>query len=516
MKVYADILKANIEKLLSLYNTDPLSPTYGYGDRLYWGWKISDFANGTFQGGVHALSVAYKLGLIESKEFLFKLIDSAILAIEKIRDRHGSMVEAYPRENSFCVTALVAFDTLSAIKHLDGNLNEEKRKKYFSVISPLIDFITKHDEEHAVISNHLATAVAAITLWNRLTGASNPRGKQLLEVIYRHQSKEGWYREYDGADPGYQTLSTYYLASAFEDTGDAQLKESLLRSGEFLQYFIHPDGTIGGLYGSRNTEVYYPGGIVAFAPHYDVFKNIALQSAQAIKERSHILPDSIDANNYVPLINSYAYAAVQPYVSTSLTLPFQQAFEKDFKDAGLFIKSTASYYCIINYKKGGTLKVFNKKTGKLDLEDGGIFGKLSNGKTFSTQMADDSNTFEQRKISDSFFEINKSQPTAFTTLVLRLFALTIFRSVALGNLFKKQIVGMLMTGKKKIDGSAIRQFEFSEDKILVKEKITKPSGCTEIGHCGFAKSIHMASSGYYNYHKTVAPEKSQLVTFVTE
>lgn len=59
-------------------------------------------------------------------------------------------------------------------------------------------FITKHDEKHAIISNHLATGVAAIALWNKITGETNSRYKELLGLIYDNQSEEGWYKEYEG------------------------------------------------------------------------------------------------------------------------------------------------------------------------------------------------------------------------------------------------------------------------------------------------------------------------------
>jgi hypothetical protein len=55
-----------------------------------------------------------------------------------------------------------------------------------------------------------------------------------------------------------------------------------------------------------------------------------------------------------------------------------------------------------------------------------------------------------------------------------------------------------MTGKNKIDGKVVREFIFNEDKIIVKEKITKPNNCQKIGHFGKVKAIHMASSGYFN------------------
>jgi len=41
-----------------------------------------------------------------------------------------------------------------------------------------------------------------------------------VQQIYDHQSREGWYEEYGGADPGYQTLCTFYLARLWQYTGD--------------------------------------------------------------------------------------------------------------------------------------------------------------------------------------------------------------------------------------------------------------------------------------------------------
>ena len=83
MNTYKRVLRDNLPKLFSLYNLDPYSSTYGYGDRLYWGWKVSDFANATMQGGVHALAIAIKLGLIGNIEFTLEVIDSAIKATPK-------------------------------------------------------------------------------------------------------------------------------------------------------------------------------------------------------------------------------------------------------------------------------------------------------------------------------------------------------------------------------------------------------------------------------------------------
>ncbi len=516
---YKEVLKESISRLLSLYNLDANAPTYGYGDRINWGWKVSDFANGTLQGGVHSLAIIIKLGLFPNENFLLMIIDSAIRAISRIRRKNGSMEEAYPYESSFCVTALVAFDVLSAIKLLGDKLSDDRRQDYLEIIRPLIGFITKNDEEHAIISNHLATGAAAIARWNLLSGEQNPRSTELLDVIYRHQSEEGWYQEYEGADPGYQTLATYYLAAVYEDTQDDRLLKSLERSAAFLKYFIHPGGTIGGLYGSRNTEVLYPGGIVALSDKIADFAIMAKAIHQSIVDGRHIYPGQIDIGNFVPLLNAYAYAAWKfesrqdAINQADPVIPAQTEFRKNWPGAGIYAVAMPNYYALVNYKKGGTMKVFDKNTGTLDLEDGGIFCTMNNGRKCSTQQYDERIDFEQEAFTTTFYVINESLPSPVTTIILRLLGITVFRSLWLGNVFKKLIVRRLMTGKRKAGGSVQRKFQFNDDRILVTEEIHPPSNASKAGHMGKVKAIHMASSGYYLPQMAEQPDQSKYVTF---
>ncbi len=520
MNIYKTVLKNNLKKLLSLYNADRNSATFGYGDRDYWGWKIKDFNNATLQGGVHSLSIALKLGLFSREEKLYVLntIDAAIMAVNSIRDKNGSVVEAYPHENSFCVTALVAFDILSCIMNIDSLVSNNEKSKYLDTVKPLIDFINKYDENHAVISNHLATGAAAIALWNEVSGDKNERYEELLEIIYANQSDEGWYREYEGADPGYQTLCTYYLSAIYNITGESRLYDSLKKSAVFLEKFIHPDGTIGGLYGSRNTEVCYPGGIVALSSKIEEF---ALLAKYLEPGSQSIFPENIDMGNFVPLLNSYAVAAIiyesnnQRITKCRLNPFFSLCKSINFKDAGLFLLSTRNYFAIVNYKKGGVIKVFNKSTGLLEIEDGGLFGILENGKKFSTQIYNYSVDFSNNTIESDFYLLNESYPNSVTTIILRILSITLFKSVFLGDLFKKAIVKMMMTGKTQIDGKAKRNFKFLQDKIIVVEKIVKPKKCVMIKRMGKSKSIHMASSGYFHkqdYHN----KTSRLIEFIND
>lgn len=514
MNIYKDILKSNLGKLLNLYDMDSSSPTLGYGDRSYWGWKTSDFANATMQGGVHSLAIALKLNLCEDKDLITRTIDQAIRAIPSIQDNKGGLQEAYPLEHSFCVTALVAYDVLSAIQLLE--LEDTKKMEYLSIVEPLIEFISKYDEEHAIISNHLATAVAAIALWNITAKKQNHRDKELLQIIYHHQSEEGWHKEYEGADQGYQTLCIYYLSAAFLVTKDNTLKDSIAHSLSFLKYYIHPDNTIGGLYGSRNTEVYYPGGMVALSNIFEDAKLFAKAMKDGIANEAHLLPQDIDAGNYIPLLNSYAFAALHyEESSTNSEPPYKTVFEKDFSNAGIFLKSTNSYFAIVNYKKGGTIKVFDKTSNQLDLEDGGLLAIDNRGRKYSTQQFDSSIDFNEREIIASFYLMDKSSLTPMKMILLRFLSLTVFKSIGLGNSFKKMVVKKLMTGKNKSKAKAIRKFHFTDSKIQISESIASGYHFKSVDHAGKFKAIHMASSGYYTKQTISNKRPSKLVEFDT-
>ena len=106
-----------------------------------------------------------------SEESVIKRIQGMFVGAEKLRYRNGSLAEAFPYESSFCVTALVAFDLLSAVELLDKRLSVGTINRYLAVVKPMISFLLKVDETHANISNHIATAAAAVSGVAREAGA---------------------------------------------------------------------------------------------------------------------------------------------------------------------------------------------------------------------------------------------------------------------------------------------------------------------------------------------------------
>ena len=82
------------------------------------------------------------------------------------------------------------------------------------------------------------------------------------------------------------------------------------------------------------------------------------------------------------------------------------------------------------------------------------------------------------------------------------------------NVFKKQVVKLLMTGKQKVGQKVSRQFEFGDDGIVITESLVGSQSVKNPRHVGKFKSIHMASSGYYLPQHAHSNNKSKYVKFI--
>ena len=106
---YLKEIRANLPRLLSLFDNDRTSFSYGIGDRYHWAWGLIDFGNGTFQGAAHGLARLWSAGLWPyptTRSLFLERIDSIIQAASKLTRWDGSLEEAFPYEGSYCVTAL--------------------------------------------------------------------------------------------------------------------------------------------------------------------------------------------------------------------------------------------------------------------------------------------------------------------------------------------------------------------------------------------------------------------------
>ncbi len=510
---YKESIERNLPRIFSLFDTDISSSSYGVGDRFYWSWGLIDFGNGSFQGVAHGFSRLLIAGLLPewvSETAIMERIDAMFVGANKLTRKDGSLEEAFPYEGSYCVTALVAFDLISSVVLLGDKLESNKKSQYISVVRPMIGYLLVADEHHAFISNHLATAAAALFKWEKVTGETvSGKAEEILERIYTNQSQESWFLEYDGADPGYQSLCCYYLADAFETTKDERLKLSLLRSIDFLQYFVHPDGSYGGLYGSRNTRLYYPAGFEYLAQYSPTASSIASYMRDSVEQNRVVGLDSIDEPNMTPMFNCYCWAAElcnkgKP-VSTGSPLPFENEkfYNIYFEEAGIFINRGDDYYTIIGIHKGGV--VYHFQDGKLTILDAGLLFLGVKEQSYSTQRYSRNNNYSitdnEISITSDIKPMSKRLFQPWQMIILRLLNISVMRKYRIREFIKKILVKILITRDGMKIGNNLRKIKLGyhlsiDDIYNVKSNVFLQKGVNQF------VSIHMASKGYWQKQDT--------------
>jgi hypothetical protein len=494
-------------RLLSQLNRDPATPTYGCFDRRYWAWKLVDFPEATFQRNIHSLCWFMDQPEAESSNNLVEFIKAGLFYTLEIQHKDGSFDQAYPNEHSYGATAFLLPDLITAYQKIKEFFPQDERVFIENRLMRSADFLCKTAELHGFIANHLAGAALALLKSYQLFGEIKYKSESstIVDRIIENQSDEGWFQEYNGADPGYQTLCMYYLAQIFQIERSDKLHNALERSLQFVQFFIHPDGTFGGEYGSRRTEIYYPGGIAILSQEFPAAAEMHTFMKESIRTGHTVNLIDIDMGNLAPLLSNYITAvSIAECASGSYSLPNKQKeITQVFKSAGLVIIATPAYYAVLGTSNGGVLKVFNKETNTLIYDDCGLLGKISNGQKFSSQITNlnnpikrDGNVFE---ISSTFKKIPAQFPTPLNYLLLRIANLTLMRCQFFNEAVKKVFVKLLINKNSPIPLRRIRKIEFKQSIIYIADKIEKtgPIQIKTLLYGNKFSTIHMASARYF-------------------
>jgi hypothetical protein len=366
--------------------------------------------------------------------------------------------------------------------------------------------LCKNDEKHGILSNHLAAAVAA--LYNAYLITVNrefqERSHYFLRKIYRHQSNEGWFEEYGGVDPGYQTLCLFFLARVWQRTKDDALLGRLKSAIEFLSHFVHPDTTIGGEYASRNTEFYFPAAFEMLSEEFALAGKIAQFMRGGIESQLTAGLSVVDSYNFFPMLNNYIFAGLSALAQDrSEELPFQKKLQKYYKEAGVYIKSSDKYYAIVGVSKGGVIKVFDKERRVLLYSDCGYWMRLKNGNVFSSQSLDRSRTVsfdrDMIELSSRFSQTTGKifHPGLF--IFFRILTLSLGRLPFFASWIKCALVKALVLKKINIGCILSRTIEFKDNQIHIIDIIDNIDSVNPVFLTRGDKftTIHMGSSQYF-------------------
>ena len=494
MNPYKDIVLNNTAKILSLLDRDEDSPTYGCFDRDHWHYKIRDFASAILQQGCLVLAQVFSNkfdgNIYYNNEKIKKWSIAAINYWVKIQHRDGSFDEYWPNEHGYPPTVFSTYAVSETYRILD--LDDTRIKK---ALLKSARFLLKKKESGAV--NQEIASVAALYSVYLTTKKKEllPKIKIKLKNMLKLQSKEGWFPEYGGADIGYLSVSLHFLAEYYRLSKDRRILTNIRKLVEFIQYFIHPDGSSGGDYGSRNTQYFMRGGLEIVA------KEIPLAGAIADKLLTNH-PDTTD-QRYIEhyCLHSYVSALIHHQKrKKNLRLPCETACDKYFHESGLVVKRQDDWYCIVNLNKGGTVKLY--KGNKNIVNDCG-YRVWKNGLGVTNWVAPEA----KKKVENGSLSVRMNlykakffTPTAIKHSVLRVL------SFVFGSRMIPLLKKIMINPSKKMDVEFKRRIVFNKNEIELFDEISSEKMISKIkSNYGF--SLRYVPSSKY-FQKSELYEKS--------
>jgi hypothetical protein len=280
---YIGFVLSTASRVLSQIDRDSNSPTFGCCDRNFWHYKMRDFPSAILQQAGLSLALLYSFNfdgnIYYRKEEIKDIAVASARFLSRIQHRDGSFDEYWPNEHGFppTVFALNAACDIYSLLRLDDELIRD-------VIKRAANYISKTEEKAAL--NQEVAAVSALYKASVVLASKRLRSRALLRLKapLKKQDEEGWFPEYGGADFAYLTVSLNFMADIYLLSEDEDAKGSMIRMIDFLKYFVHPDGSFGGDYGSRNTDYFLPFGFeVASGFHASAGEMISRMLSYSLK-----------------------------------------------------------------------------------------------------------------------------------------------------------------------------------------------------------------------------------------
>lgn len=484
---YALKAVSQIPRLLGNMDRNPFSPTYGCFHRDYWLDKTSDFPDAVRQFGVHALALVYRYDFSGSiYKGQPKIRDWTIAAMvfwSKIQHNDGSFDEFYPYERGWVgPTAFTMFTIIEAYRLLEDEIPGAEKEIIKNAIRKAAYFITKGETEEDHLANHHAMACMSVwKAWELLGEEKLKAGYNKLWETFKtyHYEDEGWSREYDGVDPGYLSATVSFLGKIYQSNPDPEIRKVLEESVKFSAYFVYPNGFYAGSAGSRNTLHFYPHGYEILGKEIPLANAIAQKMLKGLSEDKLVPPEIISDRYVFYRVPEFllAYIDYTEKQDNAPALPYEQDdFEHFYERSRIFAAKKGDYYLLANLAKGGVIKVFNRKTGKLLVNDCGIIGRLENGKVATSQWVDpqyQANASSYRGDVKGNFHLVPSNKlfTPFKNILFRATLIAIGWIPSMAHWLKGQIRKSLILGQRSLPVSFERTFTLHEDEFVISDQL---------------------------------------------
>lgn len=496
--LYAEQALSYIPHLVQLVDRNPYSPTYGCFDREYWHYRTLDFPCGMSQEFVLPFALLYKNTYPGNKyhgwERMREIAEAGMRFAMKSSHADGTCDDYFPWEQAMGALVFSTYACTEAYQLL--GMKDDR----------LINFFLRRGDhlaevnETGCLSNH--QAFAALAAYNIYLVTGDEKYRQVAEdrvdltLSWQHP-EEGWFQEYEGADPGYHTCTIAFLAKLYQKSGNEELLAPLLKAVDFAWNFMHPDGSYGGEYGSRNTFHFYAHGFEVLAPFSEKAGQIADQFLRSIgtDKRYHNDDDRMCCHN----VYDWLQAWDDYHLERPEPINTRENFTKWMPDAGMAVVKNDAYYAVANLNKGGVIKAFTE--AGCFASDTGIVAELANGKVVVSHLMDElhettatpeTGEFECKGL---FSRRQKKLSSPVRLIVFRILNLTISRFWP--NLVRSLIQRLLITGKNRTDYRFERTIEFRSDSIKITDAFPNPIPVKRLSAGSDATSIYVANSNVF-------------------
>ncbi len=509
--VYLESVLQNAPRLLGLLNRNHSSSSFGSFDREFWHYNTVDFSCARKQEAVLTLTLLYLIKDERNRYYrsteILGYIKGALEFWTGIQNKNGSFNEWYPSEHSFVVTSFSTYAVSESLLLIKSELTESEFQKVIKALVKAGDWLAERHEIR-VMNQQTGAAIALLNLYlltneNKYLSAS----KDKVALLHKRQSEEGWFLEYGGPDIGYLSLAIDYLCKYYSKTKDVQVKEIIDRALGFIQYFIQPNLVAGGEYTSRNTEYLIPHGFETYSKVSKAAGLIASMVRKSLQSYDSF-PNLFDDRylTYVGYTWLQAYQDANPELDETtdniISDHFSTSYSKNFAESGLLIRNDNYKYLVVNVKKGGSFRLYDKKTGR-SYSDSGILVS-SDGKWYTSGwLAETEMTMgkDHIEVSGTMWKVPDKTLSPLSNVMLRLFQLTLGRSSFISLWMKERLRDLLITKTKPSSIRYNRKMRFEEgssELIKITDSISAEESAVSSMYV-YAKDTHIyvPSSRYF-------------------
>src|SRR3989344_3669878 len=239
-ELYLDIINEGVNKISGFQDTNK-TITEGCFFYPYWRLRKEKYVNSRLQEAVLTLSWYYSK--FHSEETWIRILKGVDFWC-KLQHKNGSFPEYSRLDRSFSATAFSTLAMISSVIILNYS-----KEKWIEKINKSCEYLMKNDE--LFLTNQEMAASLALLKTGNYTNNINflKESEKKLELVLKNQSTKGYFKECNGFDFGYSTLTLELLGHYYLATDDKRVLEA---ASKFIDFVVHLD--FKSIRGVRNTN----------------------------------------------------------------------------------------------------------------------------------------------------------------------------------------------------------------------------------------------------------------------